>query len=87
MNDTPIVRNRDIVGILALAFAFQFANKLGLNVFIAFIAGFFGLRLYRSIVFAHLLSISLFLLLLIPCAKIWGLVGVAMASNFYSLFL
>src|SRR3989344_3265748 len=29
---------------LALAFAFQFANKLGLNVFIAFIAGFFGLQ-------------------------------------------
>ncbi|MDO8628325.1 MAG: type II secretion system F family protein [Nanoarchaeota archaeon] len=29
---------------LALAFAFQFAHKLGLNVFVAFIAAFFGLQ-------------------------------------------
>ena len=51
------------------------------------INGLFGLRRYKDVVKSYLSALAVYLLLLIPLAEWWGLIGVAWASNAFSISL
>lgn len=51
------------------------------------VGGLFGLRRYRDVVFSYITAACAYLLVLIPLTKLFGLVGVALASNTFSIVL